>query len=67
MADPGSAGGGPAARAQSGPRLYAAAQAGHPDYELTATVELARLEGRVERPHLAVWIEDKDRFPSRGT
>jgi thiamine biosynthesis lipoprotein len=36
-----------------------------PSTELTVTVELARLEGRVHRPYLAVWIEDQDKFPVR--
>ena len=27
--------------------------------------ELARIEGRARRPYLAVWIEDKDKFPLR--
>ena len=37
-----------------------------PDYELTVSLELARIEGaRARRPYVAVWIEDKDRFPVR--
>ena len=37
-----------------------------PNYELTITLELARLDGiRARRPYVAVWIEDKDKFPVR--
>jgi thiamine biosynthesis lipoprotein ApbE len=43
--------------------VYAAAQTWDTSFELTVTVELARTLGR--RPYLAVWIEDKDRFPIR--
>jgi thiamine biosynthesis lipoprotein ApbE len=43
--------------------VYAAGQAWDTSFELTVTVELARTLGR--RPYLAVWIEDKDRFPIR--
>jgi thiamine biosynthesis lipoprotein ApbE len=50
-------------------RLFASEQAGRPGYELTVTVELAQLQGqsggRVERPYLAIWIEDKDKIPVR--
>jgi thiamine biosynthesis lipoprotein ApbE len=31
--------------------------------ELTVTFELAQLGGFARRPYVAVWIEDKDRFP----
>ena len=35
-------------------------------FELTVTLELARLDGgRARRPYLAAWIEDKDKFPLR--
>jgi thiamine biosynthesis lipoprotein len=34
-------------------------------YELTVNVELAQLGGFARRPYLAVWIEDKDKFPVR--
>jgi thiamine biosynthesis lipoprotein ApbE len=40
----------------------AAAQA---DHELTVSVDLATFQGRAERPYLAIWIEDKDKFPVR--
>jgi thiamine biosynthesis lipoprotein ApbE len=43
--------------------VYAAGQTWDTSFELTVTVELARTLGR--RPYLAVWIEDKDRFPIR--
>jgi thiamine biosynthesis lipoprotein ApbE len=37
-----------------------------PAFELTVNFELARLDGqRVRRPYVAVWIEDKNRFPVR--
>ena len=37
-----------------------------PDYELTVSLELARIEGaRARRPYVAVWIEDKNKFPVR--
>jgi FAD:protein FMN transferase len=36
-----------------------------PNYELTITLELARISGRARRPYVAVWIEDKDRLPVR--
>jgi thiamine biosynthesis lipoprotein ApbE len=45
--------------------VYAAEQAGQPDHELTVTVELAQFQGRAERPFLAIWVEDKDKFPVR--
>lgn len=40
--------------------LYAAEQTWDPQFELTVSLDLARV-GR--RPYVAVWIEDKDRFP----
>jgi thiamine biosynthesis lipoprotein len=48
-------------------QVYAAEQAGRPEPELTVTVELAQIQGagRVERPYLAIWIEDKDKVPVR--
>jgi thiamine biosynthesis lipoprotein ApbE len=37
-----------------------------PDYELTVSLDLARIEGaRTRRPYVAVWVEDKDGFPVR--
>ena len=45
--------------------VYAAEQAGQPDHELTVSVDLAQFQGRAERPYLAIWIEDKDKFPVR--
>ena len=54
--------------AAPGPLPSPAPQAGawDPNYELTVTLELARLDGmRARRPYVAVWIEDKDRFPVR--
>jgi len=43
--------------------LNAAEQGWNQNFELTASVELAQTFGR--RPYLAIWIEDKDRFPVR--
>ena len=35
-------------------------------FELVVNLELARIEGqRTRRPYVAVWIEDKDKFPVR--
>ncbi len=35
-------------------------------YELIVNLEVARItDGRARRPYLAVWIEDKDKFPVR--
>ena len=43
--------------------LSAAEQTWATDFELTITVELARTFGN--RPYLAVWIDDADKFPVR--
>src|SRR4029078_7370520 len=51
--------------------VYAAEQAAKPEHELTVTVDLAQIDpgapggARVERPYLAIWIEDKDKVPVR--
>jgi FAD:protein FMN transferase len=45
--------------------LYAAEQASWSGWQLTVTLELARAAGMAKRPYVAVWIEDKDRFPVR--
>ncbi|MFN0122569.1 MAG: DUF2271 domain-containing protein [Blastocatellia bacterium] len=43
-----------------------AAQAWDPAYELAINFELARIgDQRYRRPYVAVWIEDKDKFPVR--
>jgi hypothetical protein len=34
-------------------------------YELTVNLELTRFDLRARRPYVAVWIEDKDKFPVR--
>jgi thiamine biosynthesis lipoprotein ApbE len=48
------------------PTLYAAEQGNWiPGWQLTISLELARLSGMSRRPYVAVWIEDKDRFPVR--
>jgi thiamine biosynthesis lipoprotein ApbE len=34
-------------------------------WQLTVSLELARMPGNSRRPYVAVWIEDKDKFPVR--
>jgi thiamine biosynthesis lipoprotein ApbE len=46
-------------------RMYASEQTWNPEFELTVAVELARPGGMAKRPYVAVWIENKDRFPVR--
>jgi thiamine biosynthesis lipoprotein ApbE len=46
-------------------RMYASEQTWNPDFELTVSVELARPGGMAKRPYVAVWIENKDKFPVR--
>jgi thiamine biosynthesis lipoprotein len=46
-------------------RVYASEQTWNPAFELVVTVDLARPAGMAKRPYLAVWIEDKDKFPVR--
>jgi thiamine biosynthesis lipoprotein ApbE len=36
-----------------------------PDYELSVSLEIAPQAFRAQRPYVAVWIEDKDRYPVR--
>lgn len=44
----------------------AGAGAWNPAFELVVSLELSRFDGRAyRRPFVAVWIEDKDRFPVR--
>jgi hypothetical protein len=45
--------------------VYASEQTWNPAFELTVAVDLARPGGFAKRPYVAVWIEDKDRFPVR--
>ncbi|MEP6915693.1 MAG: DUF2271 domain-containing protein [Acidobacteriota bacterium] len=45
--------------------LYAEQAAWNPAWQLNVSLELARPGGMAKRPYLAVWIEDKDRFPVR--
>ncbi|MEO7270861.1 MAG: DUF2271 domain-containing protein [Vicinamibacterales bacterium] len=45
--------------------LYAEQAAPAAAGQLTVTLELARPGGMAKRPYVAVWIEDKDRFPVR--
>jgi thiamine biosynthesis lipoprotein ApbE len=45
--------------------LYGSEQQWNPGFELAVGVELARPAGMAKRPYLAIWIEDKDRFPVR--
>ena len=42
-----------------------AAGAWNPAFELAISLELAHFDSPVRRPYVAVWIEDKDRFPVR--
>lgn len=38
----------------------------NPSFELTVSLELARIEGkRAKRPYVAVWIENSEKFPVR--
>jgi len=45
--------------------VYAAGQTWNPEFQLGITLEIARADVRARRPYVAVWIEDKDRFPLR--
>jgi len=45
--------------------VYASEPAAQADHELNVSVELAQFQGRADRPYLAIWIEDKDKFPVR--
>ena len=50
--------------------MLLAVQAGgapwNPEYELIVTLALNRIEGqRTRRPYVAMWIDDKDKFPVR--
>ena len=36
------------------------------DYELAINLEVAKLEGRVRRPFVAIWVEDEDKKPVRN-
>lgn len=45
--------------------LYAAEQAWNPEFQLTVTLDLARPGFGARRPYVAVWIEDKDKYPVR--
>jgi thiamine biosynthesis lipoprotein ApbE len=48
------------------PAPQAAAGMWDPSYQLAINLEVARPEGgRARRPYVAVWIEDKDKFPVR--
>ena len=52
--------------AAAAPEPQAAPDLWDPNFELTITLELARISGgRVRRPYVAVWLEDKDHFPVR--
>ncbi len=52
--------------AAEGPVPQATAGEWDPDYDLTVSLELARIEGaRARRPYVAVWVEDKDGYPVR--
>jgi len=45
--------------------VYASEAAAQADHEMTVSVDLAQFQGRAERPFLAIWIEDRDKFPIR--
>lgn len=46
--------------------LHAAEQAlWKPDYELAVSFDIAQASFMAQRPYVAVWVEDKDRFPVR--
>jgi len=45
--------------------VYASEAAAQADHEMVVSVDLAQFQGRAERPFLAIWIEDKDKFPIR--
>jgi hypothetical protein len=50
----------------SSPGFLMAPLAQAPATEVVVNLELARIEGqRYRRPYLAVWVEDKDKFPVR--
>jgi FAD:protein FMN transferase len=52
--------------AEPAPQQAAAAGMWDPNFQLTITFELARIEGsRARRPYVAVWIEDANKFPVR--
>ncbi|MEO8078856.1 MAG: DUF2271 domain-containing protein [Acidobacteriota bacterium] len=59
----------PAARIPTTPspfaQVFAAEHVWDPAFELLVTVDLARPSGMAKRPYVAVWIEDKDKFPVR--
>jgi thiamine biosynthesis lipoprotein ApbE len=53
-------------QAKSAAPAAAAGPLWDPAYDVTVTVQLPQPQGyNVRRPYLAVWIEDKDRFPVR--
>jgi thiamine biosynthesis lipoprotein ApbE len=52
--------------ANRNPAATVTAQGWDPSYELVINLELARIaEQRTRRPFVAVWVEDKDKFPVR--
>jgi hypothetical protein len=56
----------PASRAGPLATTSAPPQAWGQSFELIISLELARIEGHgYRRPYVAVWVEDKDRFPVR--
>ena len=51
---------------RANPKPALAAQAWDQSFELTINFELARIDDmRARRPYVAVWVEDKDKFPVR--
>ena len=56
----------PAAAQQNNAPAKAVSGVWNPGYELTVTLDLPQTQGfGGKRPYVAVWIEDKDRFPVR--
>jgi thiamine biosynthesis lipoprotein len=56
----------PAAAEQSSAPVKGGAGFWNPAYELTVALEIPQTQGfGARRPYVAVWIEDKDRFPVR--
>jgi len=54
-----------AVAAKSAPAAAAASDAWDSGLELTVNFELAQMSGNSRRPYVAIWIEDKDKFPVR--
>ena len=56
----------PAVASRANVPAASSAQAWDQSFELTVNLELARIDDqRYRRPYVAVWVEDKDKFPVR--